>query len=107
VEADRGRDPLALTGDGGASFKMKYKFTFLCGTDRIWIENAISESVISAECYFGAIKVRMDAAYSISWKKWKCEIDASTEVGKYIAGQLTGRAIKEFGEEGFAVEKTG
>jgi hypothetical protein len=75
------------------------------GTKREWIESHLSWVIFNAECTFGKSKVRIEASYFIPDDKPECIIDVSTEVGEHIAKLFTGIMIREFGEEGFAVER--
>jgi len=89
----------------GTLNKLVCRFTFMDGTKREWIESHLSWVIFNAECTFGKSKVRIEASYFIPDDKPECVIDVSTEVGEHIAKLFTGIMIREFGEEGFAVER--
>lgn len=89
----------------GTLNKQVCRFTFMDGTKRNWIEGHLSWTIFNAECTFGKSKVRIEASYFIPDDKPECIIDVSTEVGEHLAKLFTGIMIREFGEEGFAVER--
>lgn len=84
--------------------KTACKFTFINGTEMKRIEEFICVAILHTEYIFGKPRVRIMTSYYVSDTKPQCVIDISTEIGEHIATLFTGRLIREFGEEGFAVE---
>ena len=67
------------------------------------IENTILLAVLAAEGLHGQSRVRLEAAYAVDAKKHACVIDVGSEIGRDISRVFTGFAIREFGEDAFAV----
>ena len=81
------------------------RFTFKGGTTRDAVESQLTLAIVVAECMFGHARVRPDAAYLMSEDGKQLAIDASNEVGEYIAQLFTGLLIREVGENRFTVER--
>ena len=79
------------------------KFIFKKKVSREFIEEQIAFAILSAECTFGAAKVRLNAAYLASDDK--VVIEVSSNVGEHIAEIFTGLMIKFVGETNFSVER--
>lgn len=79
------------------------RFTFKKQVSREFIEEQIAFAILSAECTFGAAKVRLNAAYLAS--EDKVAIEVSSNVGEHIAEIFTGLMIKFVGETNFSVER--
>ena len=79
------------------------RFTFKKKVSREFIEEQIAFAILSAECTFGAAKVRLNAAYLAADDK--VVIEASSAVGEHIAEVFTGLMIKFVGERNFTVER--
>lgn len=79
------------------------KFSFKKPVSREFVEEQIAFAVLSAECTFGAAKVRLNAAYLAADDK--VAIDVSGPVGEHIAEVFTGLMIKFIGERNFSVER--
>lgn len=78
-----------------------YKFKFEEGITKEMIEEKLALAIITAECTFGQVKVRLNAAYLASDNK--VVIDVSNEVGEHIAQVFTGLVTRHFGENKFTV----
>jgi len=79
------------------------RFTFKKKVSPGFIEEQIAFAILSAECTFGAAKVRLNAAYLAADDK--VVIEASSAVGEHIAEVFTGLMIKFVGERNFTVER--
>jgi len=80
-----------------------YRFKFDEGIDKKFIKNQIALAVITAECTFGPLKVKLNATYLVS--KNKVIIDISNDVGAHIAQVFTGLITRQIGEDKFIVER--
>ncbi|WP_128700816.1 hypothetical protein [Candidatus Velamenicoccus archaeovorus] len=67
------------------------------------IEKQIARAIETAEYAFGQAKVRLHAAYLAT--NDKAVIDASSEVGEYIAQIFIGLMTRKVGEDKFSVER--
>ncbi len=67
------------------------------------IEKQIARAIETAEYSFGQAKVRLHAAYLAT--NDKVVIDASSEVGEYIAQIFIGLMTRKIGEDKFTVER--
>ncbi len=67
------------------------------------IEKQIARAIETAEYAFGQAKVRLHAAYLAT--NDKAVIDASSEVGEYIAQIFIGLMTRKIGEDKFSVER--
>lgn len=81
------------------------KFNFPKELDRETIEIQIALAIITAECFYGKPKVRIDASYIMSEDGSQIVIDITTEVGKFIAQVFTGLMGRQINEDKFTVEK--
>ena len=79
------------------------KFIFKKPVSREFIEEQIAFAILSAECTYGAAKVRLNAAYLAADDK--VVIEASSPVGEHVAEVFTGLMIKFVGERNFTVER--
>ena len=102
---------LLCKGDFIMSSVCRFKFTK--GIDRETIEKQLALAIVSTECTFGQPKVRINASYYILPKdkigsikdEVKVVIDVSNGIGEHIAQLFTGLIIRQFGENGFIVNK--
>jgi len=69
------------------------------------IEKQLARAIETAEYAFGQAKVRLHAAYLAT--NDKAVIDASSEVGEYIAQIFIGLMTRKIGEDKFTVERIG
>ncbi len=67
------------------------------------IEKQLARAIETAEYAFGQAKVRLHAAYLAT--NDKAVIDASSEVGEYIAQIFIGLMTRKIGEDKFTVER--
>lgn len=81
------------------------KFVFAPNISPQFVEDGITCAILLAEYAFGKAHVRIDAAYKVADDPPRCLIDASTEVGRYIAEQLADTFIKLKGERSFEIFK--
>lgn len=81
------------------------KFVFAADISPRFVEDGITCAIFLAEHAFGKARVRIDAAYNVAADPPRCLIDASTEVGRYIAEQLADTFIKLKGERSFEIFK--
>jgi hypothetical protein len=81
------------------------KFVFASDISPRFVEDGITCAIFLAEYAFGKARVRIDAAYRVADDPPRCLIDASTEVGRYIAEQLADTFIKLKGERSFEIFK--
>lgn len=79
------------------------KFKFRENVGRKTIEKQIARAIETAEYTFGQAKVRLHAGYMATNNK--AVIDASSEVGEYIAQIFIGLMTRKFGEDKFTVER--
>jgi len=93
--------------------KSIFKFRFCKEISRELIEKQLALAIVSAECIFGLPRVRINMEYYISLKNNSIDnkeeievvIDASNEIGEYVAQLFTGLVIRQFGEGKFIVNK--
>ena len=79
------------------------KFKFHEKVGKKFIEKEIARAIETAEYTFGAAKVRLHAGYLAA--NDKAVIDASSEVGEYIAQIFIGLMTRKLGEDKFTVER--
>ncbi|HAH21651.1 MAG: hypothetical protein A2Y00_05390 [Omnitrophica WOR_2 bacterium GWF2_43_52] len=79
------------------------KFKFLEKVGKKTIEKEIARAIETAEYTFGQAKVRLHAGYLAT--NDKAVIDASSEVGEYIAQIFIGLMTRKLGEDKFTVER--
>jgi hypothetical protein len=79
------------------------KFKFQEKIGKKVIEREIARAIETAEYTFGQAKVRLHASYLAADDK--VVIDASSEVGEYIAQIFIGLMTRKLGEDKFAVER--
>ena len=83
------------------------RFEFSTEIARETVEAHLAFAIVATECMFGQARVRLSAAYLLSGDGRKLVIDVSTKLGEHIAQLFTGLLIREAGEDGFSVERTG
>lgn len=79
------------------------KFKFQEKVGKKVIEKEIARAIETAEYTFGPAKVRLHASYLAADDK--AVIDASSEVGEYIAQIFIGLMTRKVGEDKFTVER--
>lgn len=79
------------------------KFKFHERVGKKTIEKQIARAIETAEYTFGQAKVRLHAGYLAT--NDKVVIDASNEVGEYIAQIFIGLMTRKLGEDKFTVER--
>ncbi|MFH0827485.1 MAG: hypothetical protein V1923_06370 [Candidatus Omnitrophota bacterium] len=79
----------------------KFKFNEKVG--KKVIEKHLARAIETAEYAFGQAKVRLNAGYLAADDK--VVIDASSEVGEYIAQIFIGIMTRKLGEDKFTVER--
>ena len=79
------------------------KFKFHEKVGKKVIEKEIARAIETAEYTFGAAKVRLHASYLASDDK--AVIDASNEVGEFIAQIFIGLMTRKLGEDKFTLER--
>jgi len=79
------------------------KFKFHEKVGKKAIEKQIARAIETAEYTFGPAKVRLHAGYLATDDK--AAIDASSDVGEYIAQIFIGLMTRKLGEDKFTVER--
>jgi len=79
------------------------KFKFHEKVGKKVIEKQLARAIETAEYAFGQAKVRLHAGYLAADDK--VVIDASSEVGEYIAQIFIGLMTRKLGEDKFTVER--
>jgi len=79
------------------------KFKFNEKVSKKTIEKEITRAIETAEYTFGQAKVRLHAGYLAT--NSKVVIDASSDVGEYIAQIFIGLMTRKLGEDKFTVER--
>jgi len=79
------------------------KFKFHEKISKKTIEKEIARAIETAEYTFGQAKVRLHAAYLAT--NSKVVVDASSDVGEYIAQIFIGLMTRKLGEDKFTVER--
>ena len=82
-----------------------YRYTFPEGVPRDEIEASLLLAIWSAESLHGEARVRLDASHYLDPHRNSCAIDAGTAVGRDINQLFVGFLRREFGEDGFRVER--
>lgn len=85
--------------------RLVYRYTFKPELSLDEVEATIVLSILAAESLHGADQVRLDAAHFFDRTKRACVIDADTAVGKDLNRLFLGFVRREFGEDGFRVER--
>ena len=87
-------------------------FEFAANIDAESLESHVALAIVAAECVLGQAKVRINAAYSVvptgpteDHRGPRVAIDVSSDVGEFVAQVFAGLAIRQFGEDGFAVDR--
>ncbi len=82
-----------------------YKFIFRESTPVKEIEECLFWSAFNTESIFGKARFRLDSSFCFDRHQRIVIIDKSTDVGKHLAQLFTATVSREFGEEGFRVER--
>ena len=69
------------------------------------VEDSVAIAWFAAEGIHGAARVRNHAAFLVHRRRRTCLVEASTKVGRTIAKVFAGLLRREFGEDGFRVER--
>jgi hypothetical protein len=79
------------------------KFVFAEDVSKKSVEDALDCAVFLAEFAFGKTRARIDAAYKVADEPPRCLIDVSTEVGRYIAVEVSDTFTKLRGDRSFEI----
>lgn len=82
-----------------------YRYTFAAGVPLEDIEASLLLAIWSAQSLHGEAQVRLDAAHHLDAPGRACVIDAGTPVGRDFNRLFVGYLQREFGEDGFRVER--
>jgi len=82
-----------------------YRYRFKEDVDLRDAEDTLLLALLAAEGIYGQPRVRMDVTYTVDKPLRVVVIDASTEVGRDVAGVYTSFIIKEFGPDAFRVRR--
>jgi len=82
-----------------------YKYVFESSIDITDVEASLLLALLAAGSLHGESQVRLDAAHYLDPTKRACVIDAGTPVGRDINRLFVGFVSREFGEDGFRVER--
>jgi len=82
-----------------------YKYQFKKDIDQRDIEDMLLLAVLAAEGLFSEALVRMSSNYDQDRDAGTITLDADTPVGQVVNAIFTTYAIKEFGRDGFAVQR--
>lgn len=74
-------------------------------TKRERVEELLALAIVVAECLHGKARVRLGTGYLFSDDGRQLVLDATSEVGEYVAELFTGLLIREIGEEAFSVQR--
>lgn len=79
------------------------KFVFADEVSKKSVQDALDCAVFLAEFAFGKARARLDAAYRVADDPPCCLIDVSTEVGRYIAVEVSDTFTKLRGDRSFEI----
>jgi len=79
------------------------KFVFADDVSKKSVQDALDCAVFLSEFAFGKARARLDAAYRLADGPPRCLIDASTEVGRYIAEEVANTFTKLRGDRSFEI----
>ena len=82
-----------------------YRYTFAAEVPHEDIAASLLLAIWATESLHGESQVRLDAAHAIDPDRRVCVIDAATPVGQDINRLFVGFLRREFGDDGFRVER--
>jgi len=69
------------------------------------VKDSLLISIMAVESLFGRSRINLEARFRLEKVNRVCIIDVGTLIGETIARVFTGLLIREFGEQGFKVER--
>lgn len=84
-----------------------YRFTFAAGVELRDVRDVLHLAIIAAEGVHGRAQLRLNAGYLLDESERACIVDATTEAGQTVAQIFTALLEREFGADGYAVERVG
>ena len=85
--------------------KELYRYAFTPGVPIEEVEASLLLAVLATESLHGEAQTRLDAAHYLDPIKRACVIDAGTPVGRDCNRLFVGFIRREFGADGFRVER--
>ena len=85
--------------------KPLYRYAFAIDIPIEEIEASLLLAVMAAESLHGQSQTRLDVAHFLDPRKRACVIDAGTRVGRDLNRLFVGFLQREFGADGFRVER--
>jgi hypothetical protein len=82
-----------------------YRYTFGPEVPQEEIEASLVLALFAVESLHGEAQVRLDAVYTLDANGHECLVDATTNVGRSLNRIFVGFLRREFGPEGFKVER--
>lgn len=82
-----------------------YRFAFAAHVSSDDIEATLLIALVAVESLHGTLPVRLDASHVFDAKRHTCVIDAGTPVGRDLTKLLIGFVVRQFGEDGFVVQR--
>ncbi len=83
-----------------------YLYRFEDWVERQHVDDSLSLAILAAEGIHGESRVRLAEVPTLDWTTRTCWVDATTPVGRTIARVLTCLLSREFGDQGFCVERS-
>ena len=69
------------------------------------IQAILSLAVKETELIYGRARLKLETDYKLDRKRPACLIEGGTECGEHLAKLMSGFLIKQFGENGFRVDR--
>lgn len=82
-----------------------YRFSFRKDVDLDDVEGSVLVAIFAAEGLHGRAQVRLDAGYHLDAARRVLVIDARTRVGVTVARIVAAFLTREFGDEGYRVDR--
>jgi hypothetical protein len=85
----------------------QYRYVFSSAVPFDGVVDALLLARWGAEALHGETPARLEAAHNFDRDNRACEIDAATPVGRDLNRLFAGYVTREFGADGFKVERVG
>jgi len=82
-----------------------YKFTVPKRGDADLLKAILALAVKETEIIYGSARLKLETDYKLVLNRPACLIEGGTECGEHLAKLMSGFLIKQFGENGFRVDR--
>ncbi len=83
-----------------------FRYTFAESIPMVEVEETLHLALITARILHGEEQVRLHARYTLDRRSRRCVVDEGSAVGLDLNRILLGFLRREYGDDGFALERT-